>query len=570
MKYATFETFQVMFGRKSTLPELIDLLRPFSRKSVLHTCATVGVLLRLWERNPHLKHYDHLVSVFFSGILGDCYKWSSRQNPPAYVFHRRQLLFLMKLAILNCPEKGQEVASTRPGPFGLILLMANDHFYYGLYREDRVHSIRDNLARLVAEFVPISEAAGFEITNWLTRSHLMLTKHVKMSEGNQDFIDISAEYERLTGLSLIQHEAICFFLFAKWSTLEFENLRVSPGLMWLHPQQFRNTALTQEKIDGLLRQLTAETEQLIIESSDLNLVANDFTVFRNTPLLRDRPMTVPADVLFLVEKFQSGPYWRVNDLSREIGDKLRRFWGVVFESYCNDLLARSFAGSTCSILIPDPRDPDDPNVQICDAIIIEGDSLVLLEYKSNMFSAKSKYSGDYVALQKEIESKYVRTDKRQKKGVEQLSAAVLALTTKGDRFKEVGLDISCIRRIYPVLITLDEIGGSLLMSALLNTYFFEILPETRTSEITPLFCFDIESLELFAGSLGDEPISAFLSHWFSHDPSLRGTLLGFLKQTARRSSYLSSEWERLYEAMGKILFPGEFSKVNDAHLPTQP
>lgn len=561
MTYATFETFEVMFGRKSSLSELINLLRLFSRRSVLHTCATIAVLLRLWERKPDLQHYDHPVSIFFPWILADCYKWSSRQTPPAYVFHRRQLLFIMKLAILNCPEQGRDIASTRPGLFGFVLLMANDHFYYGLYCQERVTSKRDNLARLVAEFVPISEAAGFEIKNWLTRSHLMLTEHVKRSEGNRDFIDIAAEYAELTGLSLIEHEAICFSLFAKWSTLEFEQIRANPGLMWLGRNEFRQTALPPEKVNSLLTQVTADTTQLHMAFSEINIGANDFTDFRERPLLRHHVMTIPSDLLFVVEKFQSGPYWRVNDISKGVGDKLRRFWGVVFESYCNDLLSRSFTGSAHSVFLPDPRDPDDPNIQICDALAVEGDSLVLLEYKSNMFSAVSKYSGDYVALQREIETKYVRSDKKQKKGVEQLSAAVVALTTRSSRFTKIGVDMGNIRRIYPVLVTLDEIGGSLLMSALLNTYFVEQLPQSKATEITPLFCLDIESLELVSGSLADEPLSAYLSHWLGLglDPELRGTLTGFLKPTAKPSDYLSSEWDRLYDSMGKILFPSKFS-----------
>lgn len=221
--------------------------------------------------------------------------------------------------------------------------------------------------------------------------------------------------------------------------------------------------------------------------------------------------------------------------------------------------ARSLKESTHSIFIPNPRHAENPNIQVCDALLIEGDTLVIIEYKANMFSAASKYSGDHIALQKEIETKYVHSGKR-KKGLTQLAHAIRSLFTDSSQTPVLGFDPNRIRRVCPVLVTLDEIGGSLLMSALLNTYFNELLPIVQRSvEILPLFCLDIESLEVIAGNLSHDSLSAFLLHWLNHDPSLRSTLLAFLKATAIPSPYLAAEWENLYADMGKILFPDEFA-----------
>jgi hypothetical protein len=134
--------------------------------------------------------------------------------------------------------------------------------------------------------------------------------------------------------------------------------------------------------------------------------ANDFTVFRDKPLLVEDYGMLPVDVLFLLEKFAQGPYWTVNNISRDTGNKLRRFWGRVFESYVNEQLAE--AARQSGAFISDPRRVDNASVQVCDALLLEGDALIMLEYKSSMFSAEAKYSGDHLGLLGQIEQKFVR------------------------------------------------------------------------------------------------------------------------------------------------------------------
>ena len=84
------------------------------------------------------------------------------------------------------------------------------------------------------------------------------------------------------------------------------------------------------------------------------------------------------------------------------------------------------------MFVHDPRWRDNPAEQVCDSVLVEGDALVLLEYKSSMFTARAKYSGDHLALRDEIVTKLVHdegTGKR--KGVEQLAEAVKRLVGEG-------------------------------------------------------------------------------------------------------------------------------------------
>jgi hypothetical protein len=68
MILVTYATFQQMHGRKSSIQELILLLRRYSRDSVISLCSFVSILLKLWDYGSlHQAHYDHLISCAFEG-----------------------------------------------------------------------------------------------------------------------------------------------------------------------------------------------------------------------------------------------------------------------------------------------------------------------------------------------------------------------------------------------------------------------------------------------------------------------------------------------------------------------
>jgi hypothetical protein len=160
MILATYSTFQQMHGRKSSLEELTDWLRPYSRESILSLCSFISTLLKLWDAtSPDLARYDHAISCAFEWLRGDWYKLAARLSEPEFVFHRRQLLLISKLAILHCPETGFDIWRVPPGPFGTILLMANDQFHYDLALGAGTNEL-DKIKRLFAELIPVGEGRG--------------------------------------------------------------------------------------------------------------------------------------------------------------------------------------------------------------------------------------------------------------------------------------------------------------------------------------------------------------------------------------------------------------------------
>ena len=55
MQVQTYATFEEMFGRKSTLDELIRDLKHFSRWSVLFTCSIIGIILNCGSEADGLR-----------------------------------------------------------------------------------------------------------------------------------------------------------------------------------------------------------------------------------------------------------------------------------------------------------------------------------------------------------------------------------------------------------------------------------------------------------------------------------------------------------------------------------
>jgi hypothetical protein len=293
---------------------------------------------------------------------------------------------------------------------------------------------------------------------------------------------------------------------------------------------------------------------------------NDFTIFRKYPMVRQwfNPASTNTwlgylmmDNRFFLEKTQTGPYWSA---SASHGLKLRKFWGAIFEKYVNDLMTRACSG-TVAKFVADPRPADGSNIQICDGIVATQDALVLIEYKSSMFRADTKYGGNPTVLLKEIAKKLVRDkEANQKKGVQQLAAAVGAIYKTG-KPQEVlpQIEWTRINRVYLCIVTLDSIGETIGMSALLNTFLLEHLDLKQYPhlEIRPLYCLDIGSLERATSSFKTTTLPTILEQWFVWNPELIASLsmIPITSASTPENEWLMDEWKEVFRRMSKVLFP---------------
>jgi hypothetical protein len=564
---AVYETFEEVFGRRSTLDELIVDIGRFSQQSVLWLCATIVTGVQLWDSiDSRPEAYAQFLTLFFDNDLRLRLVAGFWSRPKRIVFHRRQLLLIAKLAILHCSGSGLD-ARRSARSFGMILLKASDQFHYGLVPAGQTHlASREDYARVVAEMVSVEETASSRIDHLITRSHLMLTRFSHEMRNDPDFVDIAGEHQRATGLTLEEFEAMIFGVHSRFGGDLAKKLKTEPGALPLKESNFADTAIPYDKIRHFLDSVSASPIAMARELGKRDEGANDFTIFRKFPLIQqyyNLHLTsawfgfLMMDNLFFLEKIQTGPYWRANEF---YGLKLRKFWGAVFEKYVNELLKQACV-RTDSLFLPDPRPADDPSVQLCDGIIVSGESMVLMEYKSSMFRADTKYGGDPAALAKEIENKLVHDrEADERKGVEQLAEAVNRIFQRDSHFEIRGIDRAKVKQVYLYIITLDSIGGTVGISPFLNTYLEDCLKADSypALAIRPLYCSNIAELEHATEYFGDYTLPQVLELWVKGSPSLTAPLAAvhFGPEKWRGNEWLASEWDSIFRGMTAVLYPG--------------
>jgi hypothetical protein len=564
---AVYETHEDVFGRRSSLAELEAEIGQCSLSSLLWVCATVVTGLQLWDRSdPPLDVYADLLRLFFSPQLVLRFEigfWS--RDPRREVFHRRQILLIAKLGILHCGHGGIDLRQNS-ARFGSILLKANDQFHHGLLPLPGENiSDREKFARAMAELVAVTEYGKPDIGHELARNQLLLAHYVRELQTDADYIDVAGEYEGLVGFSLEENTAMLFGLHARFGRNLVETIKTDAGALPFSIQTFSQTPIPISKRSKFIATVSATPGAMKRELLRQDCGPNDFTIFRKFPAVEQwynvhlRSFWIGyllMDNHMLIEKQLSGPYWYA---LRRYGQRFTRFWGTVFEKYVDDLMMNSCAG-TMARFIPDLRDPKDPNHQICDGLVIDGDQLVVIETKASIFTADSKYRGDHQRLAEEIDNKMVRErETGQKKAALQLADAVMALTEDPKILLSLGVDPSGISKVYPLVVSLDTLGGTIGISAYLGLAFQAALGPSwkHRGVVQPLGCVDIESLEFMTEHFFAESLPRLLQRWHKFNPPLFMPFVatpidGIVRRT---NAWLKRAGDERFKSAIRILFP---------------
>jgi hypothetical protein len=252
---AVYETFEDVFGRKSSMEELIAEISKYERSSILWICAEIVCRVQLWARpalHNRRNYLGYLQDFFEPPVSRTLIESSSSTSPVRLLFHRRQIGLVAKLALKYC---GQGLdARNRRNELGVIFLMANDRLHHGLLgaTSDDSTDARDASIRLVTEMVAVQEGASPDIANLFTRGHLMLTRYAPELAGAHDFVDVVDEFERKIGLSLVEFEAMVFATHARFGAGMSNKVVANPSLLPLKREDFAQTAITPDKVDAFL------------------------------------------------------------------------------------------------------------------------------------------------------------------------------------------------------------------------------------------------------------------------------------------------------------------------------
>ncbi len=354
----------------------------------------------------------------------------------------------------------------------------------------------------------------------------MILNKIMPTYGDNPPFDLRHLFAQATGFEVEDYFGLLFCTLTKCLQFNLDNLLRNPEMFALDSGFLAATKFSREQIECFLSDVSASSDDYRAALQRLNRGLFDFTCFKDRPLLRQGSKVYPIDSHFLGARCESALYWKVYDgLSGKDKEKFQAFWGDLFQRYINWLLAQSVDGKLNNF-VPAPKFLG-ANEEICDALVLCGNSAVLLEHKGGLFAASAKYDGAPEVLRSDIEKKFVGTqDKR--KGVLQLVHSIETLFSGPGR-GIADLDISRVSKVYPVLVIHDDIGGAWCLNAYLNARFKTLLKNRSTRFanstgskliVTPLFCISADHLEVIAGRLRAKALSEILETRYRRENAL--------------------------------------------------
>jgi hypothetical protein len=380
----------------------------------------------------------------------------------------------------------------------------------------------DELANKTALFLPFYEIdSQHDPAALFLRAYINLGIIIPMLPANLQTFNISEMFEAQYRFPLTEYcEFIFMFFMQAMMARGKKTLDVAINSS-LHVGLFKNTALPHTSIERMFDSVSFTLNQLASVKPEIGFA--DFDYLRAQPYFRLGDQLFCLDYEFAVNKIESAAIWGLLRELKSNGEKdaFLGYWGHVFEYYVGWLF-QTYAILAFNTVHLAPKYVDDPNIEICDVIVICGKTAVLIEAKLATCPSKTRYAGDYKRMKNFLEEKLVKGV-----GVDQLVNAVSVITTDPKKTNEkvsvIPDWLEKIDTLMPVIVTRDDIGSSWSVNAYLNNRFTErLLGKKRHKRITvaPLLSLSVGTLEKLMGTLSKMSLDVVLEDRIKRNPTL--------------------------------------------------
>jgi hypothetical protein len=283
--FATYFTYGFWHGQESTIEEFRVALSQYSRDPLIYLCSAINAVLRCWQGGaPNVEEHGHLVRSLFQPAEAErLIQGSQSQQEPHFVFHRQQLLFVAKEAILHCPTSGVDPLRQQPGPgVGRLFLMANDHLHYGF---PQTNDYEQKLWNTLTELVVVGEYSGYHaFRNGIARAHLMYSRFSDELRTDPDYTNIQDRFGTLVGMPIDEFQGLCFGLLWKYFNVSVESYARDPNSLFVQQSFFAQTAISTAKVGNFVDELSTTPDSFKKVFERRLKGKNDFTLFRSKPL----------------------------------------------------------------------------------------------------------------------------------------------------------------------------------------------------------------------------------------------------------------------------------------------
>lgn len=609
MRGATYIKYSELFDRKPRLSTIEKKLSRLNRSNVIFHLSRINVLfgrekLTRSGREAMQELQRLLVDNFFDRRIIEQKlfpRFGEEQCDERPIFHRQQVLALIRLAALVCSEETTLAADGKtPGGYelGLCCLMMNDHLVSA--KEERAISRGSKPKR--RKHLGLQLGPSLELANPPRLIHAVARSEAIFSEilnsaamqevkGRQlSGSDLARTFsEAASGLTIEQYRELTLGVLS-WliGHPREEIIRDAGKLVFERAQFISGTLIRPEDFDHYLA-LDAVGISELGGGFDVRLLPQwDFVRLRNRPLI-DLDHTpafgedafICADVCFVAEKLSAGIYWPIIDSLASDKKKQREAFsafGRVFEIYVNGLLGQ--VPTLSGPFIPSPKYENGD--QAVDAVVCGRNHLILLEHKASFINVKAKLSGKVKAFDEDFDKKFGAG-----RGVAQLADHIArmfprrsrgesdeAFRRRAERGRIGELDRilrsshARVERVTPVLVVWESYLRLPPIVQQLNARLARFLKRGKVKgsiEVAPLTVIDVDTLETMMPNLlaGDFTLEQCLNARALRDPEYSHTLHDFLSDSddfpeydRRVDEQLEAKVEKIFKRV-KLNFFGE-------------
>lgn len=525
-----------IFGDYSTISSVVQPMSRFNLYAVLQRLSRISSCITAGNEVPGAEFIiqDELRKLYFSPELQEKilstyqqrgWKDNHPTDKPVPLFHRHQLLMMLKFALIACPEEGGIGATSAWSSedthlLGAVALRVNDLA--------GAETIEDNPDRHILEvslnvLTSVDYAFDNELMPMFGRAQqfwIELPKDARV-QSDPKFVPFAQRFFECHGITLENFLHSLFIVNTrsigfdpakeKFPVIEIDRYKESLNLPdGIFEKSVSMVSLTPRKM----------AERIFMGQSQS--FRTDMTVLREFPLLEVHPGThLIHDQIYMARFLTEGIYHVfVNTLTGQEKEDFQSLYGSIYALYLEKLLEAAFAAKQHKEKQKITVSPmfHKANAEVCD-IFIEScsDSWVLIEAKGSFFTTQGKYSGSYSAFKDNVDAKFGSVDSKRPKGVAQLANSIKKILL-GEKFSVTGADLSKCDSIYPVLVANDTAAVVPGMRIHLEEVFRTLLGPTPPNMpvVRPLTVLSTQDLERYAAVAKRHALSHVLAsfhHW---------------------------------------------------------
>lgn len=410
-----------------------------------------------------------------------------RAKQQRLIFFQAQLRFLARevMRLQNPPDN--DLPPVPDGVVGELLFRAGELLYRPYVK---VVDPMDELANKIVCFLPYYEIDAVNAPPmvflrfyvWLMAIIPRLPEHLRW--------DVAGLFEKQFGFTLREYCEFIFCFFMHATTQRDQKSLEAAVNSALSVSTFKYTSVPGEAIERMFDTVCFSLDTYTVKKEPAGF--GDFDLVKDTPYLKYEDSLFCLDYEFAGGKIESGALWRVMSGLGSENEKNNylSFWGHVLEEYIGWLFEKYAPGET-NVFYSSPRFLDDSSRELCDAVVVCGETAILIEAKIATCRSAVRYSGDHKKMRQFLEDRLV-IGKKGAVGVKQLINALDAIAGEQSNLPTW---LRGLRKFIPAIITKDDIGSSWVVNEYLNVRFKQERKRHKKFVITPLVSMSIGTLE---------------------------------------------------------------------------